>query len=314
MATGNYACGAWGDYDNDGLPDLFVCGYNQRHQLFHNEGHGVFTIAASAGAITADSGDDQSAAWADYDNDGWLDLVVCSGGPNHGLKDFLYHNNGDGTFSKVTTGSIANDNGEGAAAAWGDYDRDGFPDLFITNFQNMPNGDKSNFLYHNNGNSNGWLTIRCLGRVSNTTGIGSKIRVETLIKGKVVRQMREISGGGAYISQSSMEAMFGLGDATNASLVRIEWPSGAVQEFRDVPPRQLMTVREPSRLKLLGVTNDVIALQIIGGPAVLHLEISYDLRNWTRPLASPIGSGTTHFPLPSATNWPGLWFRLAEDE
>ena len=312
LTAGNFACGAWGDYDNDGRPDLFVCGYNQKHLLFHNEGNGVFTTVTNAGPIITDAGDDQSAGWADYDNDGWLDLFVCSGGPTHGLKDFLYHNNGDGTFTKITTGSLANDTGEGAAAAWGDYDRDGFPDLFVTNFQNLADGDKSNYLYHNSGNTNSWLTVRCLGRVSNTSGIGAKVRVRARIGGREVWQLREISGGGAYLSQHSPEAMFGLGDATQIETIRIEWPSGTVQELTGIAPRQFLTVREPARLRARSFSGDDFQVELVGGPAAYFLETSGDLQTWDRPSPTPVVSGVLHFAAPANPANSAHWLRVVE--
>lgn len=310
--AGNYACGAWGDYDNDGFPDLFVCGYNQQHRLFHNEGNGTFKSVTNAGSIATDIGDDQACGWADYDNDGFLDLFVCGGGPTHGMKDFLYHNNGDGTFTKITRGSLVNDNGEGGGAAWGDYNRDGFPDLFVSNWQNMSTGDKENYLYLNNGNSNAWLTIRCAGRVSNTTGIGAKVRVKARIGGKETWQLREISGGGAYISQHSPEAMFGLGDATNIAIVRVEWPSGMVQELTNVAPRQLLTAKEPSRLRAVSTVGTDFIFDLEGGKAAYRLESSADLKTWSQVTDSPFGTGRITVTSPQASDQPAVFFRTQE--
>jgi photosystem II stability/assembly factor-like uncharacterized protein len=135
---------AWGDYDNDGKLDLFVCvGWNQNNLLFHNEGNGNFTQVTS-GSIVNDGGWSECCAWCDYDRDGWLDLFV---GNQSDQNNFLYHNNGNGTFTKVTTGSIVNDGGYSRGNAWGDYDNDGWPDLFVVNYQG-----ENDFLYHNNGN------------------------------------------------------------------------------------------------------------------------------------------------------------------
>jgi len=80
-----------------------------------------------------------------------LDLFVSNAGNN-----FFYINNGDSTFTKDTTSIIANDGGNSETSMWGDYDNDGFMDLFVSNsYQN-------NFLYHNNGNSNSWINISSL--------------------------------------------------------------------------------------------------------------------------------------------------------
>jgi hypothetical protein len=312
--AGNFACGAWGDYDNDGFPDLFVCGYNQRHLLFHNNGDGTFTSVTNAGPIVTDTGDDQSCAWADYDNDGFLDLFVTGGGPTHGMKDFLYHNNADGTFTRITRGSLVNDNGEGAAAAWADYNRDGFLDLFVSNFQNLSNGDKANYLYLNSGNSNHWLVIHCAGRISNRAAIGAKVRVKASIRGREMWQLREISGGGNYVSQSSLEAAFGLGDATQAEIVRIEWPSGAVQQLTNIAAKQYLTVNEPAKIKVEGFEGgDGFRLILVGGKGLVYaLESSSDLTNWTSAGWVTNQTGSVAWTNNSSLNEDRRFFRARE--
>ena len=99
------------------MADVFLCGYKQKHYLFHNNG-GSFSVVTKAGAITTDSAEDQSAVWADYDNDGYLDLFVCTGGLAS-LKRFLYWNHGDGTSEKMVRSSLVKDNGARARAALG---------------------------------------------------------------------------------------------------------------------------------------------------------------------------------------------------
>jgi hypothetical protein len=229
---------AWGDYDNDGLLDLFVANRNQKSFLYHNEGNGVFT-AITNGAIVNDVGYSWSPAWVDYDNDGFLDLFVANGPPSGpGQNNFLYHNSGDGTFTKITTASIVDDGAISDGCAWGDYNNDGFVDLFVSNLN-----DQNNLLYRNDGNSNNWLTVRCVGQLSNRSGIGAKVRLKTTVESRW--QMREISGGSGYGSQNAPYACFGLGAATNVEVVRVEWPSGVVQELRPVAPKRRLTVTEP---------------------------------------------------------------------
>jgi hypothetical protein len=230
---------AWGDYDNDGLLDLFVANRNQKNFLYHNEGNGVFT-AMTNGAIVNDIGYSWSPAWIDYDNDGWLDLFVANGPPTGpGQNNFLYRNNGDGTFTRIITGAVVNDGAISDGCAWGDYNNDGFVDLFVSNLN-----DQNNLLYRNDGNANNWLTVRCVGQVSNRSAIGVTVRLKT--PQQVRWQMREISGGSGYGSQNAPYAYFGLGAATNVESVRIEWPSGIVEELHEVEPKQLLTVTEPA--------------------------------------------------------------------
>jgi hypothetical protein len=232
--SGNAIVADWGDYDNDGHLDLAVARLGS-NLLYHNNGNGTFTKITS-GAIVTDSQQSEICQWADYDNDGFLDLFVAN---SSGQNNALYHNNGDGTFAKATSGSIVNDGGNSAGCAWGDYDNDGFLDLFVPNWQ----GSRPNFLYHNDGNSNAWLKVRCIGTVSNRDAIGAKVRVKAFYRGAERWQLREISGGIGF--GQTPYANFGLADATNAPFVRIEWPSGLVEEFRDVSVKQFATVTEP---------------------------------------------------------------------
>src|SRR5205807_968133 len=86
----------WGDYDNDGFPDLFVTQYG-RNVLYHNNGNGTFTNVTVAAKIYQPEGKNLSVGAADYDNDGWPDLFVA----NDGLDAYLYHNERNGTFKEI---------------------------------------------------------------------------------------------------------------------------------------------------------------------------------------------------------------------
>src|SRR5436190_8087565 len=94
----------------------------------------------TTGLIATDGGDSSGCAWGDFDNDGFPDLFVGNGG----TKNFLYRNNGDGTFTKLTNAAPALDSGFGGS--WGDFNNDGWLDLFSAN-----DGGQNNTLYHNNG-------------------------------------------------------------------------------------------------------------------------------------------------------------------
>jgi hypothetical protein len=134
---------AWGDYDNDGYPDLVVTdGFGAPNHLYHNNGDGTFSRVRE-GPIANDPGDSSAAVWADYDNDGDLDLFVTSFDPP---RDCFYRNEANGVFTKVTQGPWVTDSGAGVSAAWGDYDNDGLVDLFVGNSNNQ-----NNYLYRNNG-------------------------------------------------------------------------------------------------------------------------------------------------------------------
>ncbi len=129
---------AWGDYDDDGDPDLFLVNFSGsildadpvggRHALYRNEGGGRFSdVTEQAGLAKPSYG--QGAAWGDYDNDGDLDLYLTNYGPNR-----LYRNEGDGRFTDVTDPAGVGDPGFSSAAAWGDYDNDGHIDLYVSTY------------------------------------------------------------------------------------------------------------------------------------------------------------------------------------
>lgn len=120
---------AWGDYDNDGFPDLFLT-HEGHVQLYHNQGDGTFSeMTESASLEACTTCVNSSALWWDYDRDGWLDLYVSNYvGPNR-----LYHNQGDGTFTKVAGGLGLEDPGSTWYSLPIDVDRDGWQDLYVIN-------------------------------------------------------------------------------------------------------------------------------------------------------------------------------------
>ena len=134
------------DYDNDGWLDLFISRgawfhFPMRQTLLHNNGDGTFTDASQKSGLDL-SVNSTSSRWADFDNDGWLDVfIVCETESNR-----LYHNRGNGTFEDVTERAGVQQDGAlfCKGADWIDYDNDDYPDLFVNNMR----GDAR--LYHNN--------------------------------------------------------------------------------------------------------------------------------------------------------------------
>ena len=130
----------WGDYDNDGDLDLFVANdEKQQNQLFQNDGHGNMTPIVST-PITNGHFSSISGCWGDYDNDGDLDLFVVN---KNGENNQLFNNTGS-TFTEIMEDIVVQDGGSSTSACWGDYDNDGYLDLFVTN-----KSDENNYLYHN---------------------------------------------------------------------------------------------------------------------------------------------------------------------
>ena len=158
---------AVGDYDNDGYEDLYVTALGG-NKLYHNNGNGTFTDVTEKAGV-AGSGWSTSAAWVDLDGDGFLDLVVLRyvqwdfddiwcGEHKEGLRSYchpdifqpiaplVFHNDGNGHFTEVSSKSGISKPGKGLGIALADYDRDGKIDLFVANDSMVE------FLYHNKGN------------------------------------------------------------------------------------------------------------------------------------------------------------------
>lgn len=235
---GSFTCCAWGDYDNDGYLDLVVARRGAGgNLLFHNNRNGTFTFEFDS-AIVTESMNANGCAWADVDNDGFLDLLVSNW---QGPANALFLNNGNGTFTRAKSGPIATTAGECIGAAWADYDGNGFPDLCVANYGG------ANLLFRNQGNANHWIKIRLQGATSNRSAIGARIRVKAMIDGTERWQMREIRGAQGWGDQG-LEALFGLGSATTAAEVLIEWPSGLSSRLTEVAADQIVTPSEPPPL------------------------------------------------------------------
>src|SRR5205823_1549612 len=140
---------------------------------------------------------------------------------------------------------------------------------------------RPNFFYRNNGNTNHWLKVKCVGTASNRAGIGAKVRARATIRTADMWQLREISGGTGF-GQTSLLAHFGLGDAAIVDTVRVEWPSGAVQELHGVNVNQILTVVEPPKLAALKYNALGFQSNVIGLPGSNYvIETSLDLSDWT---------------------------------
>ena len=132
---------SWGDYNNDGKPDLCVVNwYGQNNLLYKNDGGGNFTFMSSS-IVSNDDGYSETCSWGDYDNDGYLDLYVTNSDPP--FLNYLYRNNGSGDFIKMDS-AIVSEAFTSRGVNWIDYDNDGEQDLFITNESNQKNNLYSN--------------------------------------------------------------------------------------------------------------------------------------------------------------------------
>ncbi|HCN36266.1 MAG TPA: hypothetical protein DIS94_00950, partial [Bacteroidetes bacterium] len=241
----------WGDIDNDGDFDLFVTNYfNVNNYLYINNGNSTFTKNTSS-VVANDGGSSTGSTFGDVDNDGDLDLFVAN---DNNENNCLYLNDGTGVFTKVTTGSVVNNGGRSNGSGFADYDLDGDLDLFVTN-GNQP-VVQNNFLYNNNGNQNKFVNIKCFSISNNTSSIGTRVKVVTMINGNRKTQTREIFGQTGYNAQNELSVHFGLSDATVIDSVIIDWHASSPQRqvFTNVEVNKFYTVIQGN--SITSITNE----------------------------------------------------------
>jgi len=244
-------CISLGDYDNDGQLDLYISDFQRSSDhLWHNDGKGFFDEVSDEAGITRPTRDVLSfgGGFLDYDNDGLLDIFIANGhvypeveqaspGTHYRQLNSLFHNEGSGKFVEVgkISGTGFDTPHVGRGVAFADLDNDGFVDVVVAN-----NGDSPLVLRNSGRNGNHFLNLKLKGIKSNRDAIGARIRVTS----GTTSQVREIAGGGSYLSQSDLRASFGLGKAARADTIEITWPSGLRQTFQKVEADKFYLVEE----------------------------------------------------------------------
>jgi hypothetical protein len=243
-------CISLGDYDNDGWLDLYISDFQgSSDHLWHNDGKGNFDEVSDEAGITGPTHNVLSfgGGFVDYDNDGWLDLFIANGhvypeieqaspGTRYKQVNSVFHNEGRGKLIETSkeTGVADQTPHAGRGVAFADFDNDGFVDVVVAN-----NGDPP-LLLHNGGNENHFINFKLVGTKSNRDAMGARLRV---VSGGI-SQIREIAGGGSYLSQSDLRANFGLGNSRIVQMVEIKWPSDQKQVFHDVPADKFYLITE----------------------------------------------------------------------
>ncbi|MBK7244699.1 MAG: VCBS repeat-containing protein [Saprospiraceae bacterium] len=244
---------SWGDYDNDGDLDVFLANDQGNDGLFRNDGHFNFT-KITTDTVSNCGGNSFSSAWSDIDNDGDLDLYVTNSfGTTTLWPNFLFLNNGNGSFTRVGNTAPATDLDWSYGCAFGDYDNDGFEDLAVATCR-YNSVDRPDLLYHNDGNSNNWITIKLVGTTTNKSAIGTKIRVKAIINGNPVWQMRELSAQTSYCGQNDLRPHFGLGNATNIDSIKVEWLNGIVEYYTNITTNRFITIVQGKGIT--GINNE----------------------------------------------------------
>lgn len=261
------------DYDADGKLDVFVSaidltnessiterGFISDNRLFRYFANRQFVEMAVPAGLK-ESGWGWGAGYLDANLDGRPDLVVTNGyvaptpqfarARNDPTKFFL---NTGGAFSDATTSYGIVDNGLGRSVVVLDYDNDGRPDFFVTQTEGR------RYLYRNETSAGlgRWISLRFVGTQSNRDGIGAEVTVTAGGRS----QTAVYNPSNAYIGQREPRLHFGLGAVSSVERIRIQWPSGTVQELTGVSADQVLTVTEPGAPNVPNAPPAIVA-----GPA-----------------------------------------------
>jgi hypothetical protein len=242
---------ATGDYDNDGWLDLAVTNIGPNF-LYRNDRGQHFSEYAQRARVAHATNNvnnmlDPSMTWgvsfADFNNDGWLDLYLVAGAmdyQNVPQPNELYMNDHSGRFIDVSSASGTDDPGQGRSVAVGDFDGDGYLDMFVANYGQPP------LLYRNVSGSlgNNWLRLNLEGTVSNRDAVGARVTVHA----RGMRpQVREVQIGQGLGSCNERTLHFGLAQAAGAERIEILWPSGKRQVLRGIRGNRTLRIVEPGR-------------------------------------------------------------------
>jgi hypothetical protein len=265
----------WGDFDNDGLLDIYVTNITDDYMregnfLWKNNGDLTFTdVSKETG--TWDTGWGWGAKFFDYDNDGWLDLYVTNGWVSAGKENYvpdifemivkpnidladarnwppmgnkslsgyekkrLFHNERGQAFTDQAPKYGVDSIRDGRGVATADFDNDGRIDFFVANANGEP------YLYHNVLSPVGhWAEFILTGTKSNRGAVGAQVRVTA--NGRTI--LRFVDGGNGFASQGTSRVHVGLAQATTIDKVEIRWPSGARQTFDHLPADQILRITE----------------------------------------------------------------------
>jgi enediyne biosynthesis protein E4 len=238
------------DYDGDGRLDVFVTNFSQDYNtLYQNSAEGLFSdVSHQAGVVTpALPYLGWGTGFADFDNDGLLDIFVANGhvypeidrsgrGTKYLQRKQLFKNQGKGRFSDVSEdvggGLLIEKSSRGAA--FGDVDNDGDVDVLVINMNDRPT-----LLRNDTQSSNNWITLKIEG-TRNRDAIGARVWLED--GGSL--QVAEVRSGGSYLSHNDMRVHFGLGRRTGVPPVKVRWPDGTVERFEGLRPNGSHVIRQ----------------------------------------------------------------------
>ena len=243
-----------GDFDADGDDDLFMTHLvAETNTLYINDGAGLFEDRSAMVGLGVPSlaYTGFGTAWFDFDNDGWLDLLVANGAvrtldaleratdpfpldePNQ-----LFRNLGTGRFEEVTgrAGAVFALSEVSRGAAFGDVDNDGDLDVLVTN-----NNGPARLLINHVGQRNRWVGLRLVGGPGPRDMLGARVGV---FRDEGPPLWRRARADGSYASANDPRVLVGLGEAATVRRVRVVWPSGRVEDWTDIAVGRWTTLTE----------------------------------------------------------------------
>jgi hypothetical protein len=256
------------DYDNDGWPDIFICGYRfqgslavsaaaealnkplppntSKMYLYRNNHDGTFTDVSAAMGLDKPVFA-MGANFGDLDNDGWLDMYLGTGNPDFAslVPNRMFKNIGGRQFADVTTSGRVGNLQKGHGVAFADVDNDGDQDIFVEIGGALKGDAYYNSLYVNPGqNNNNWISLELEGTKSNRSAIGAHIEVSFTEEGRKRTVYMDVNSGGSF-GGNPFRKSIGIGKADKIDELKVIWPtSGITQVFRGVAPRQFLKIRE----------------------------------------------------------------------
>ncbi len=254
---------AVGDFNNDGLMDYYMTNIRFNCFMVNQGADKPFVNKAKEMGMNFLS-ISWGANFADFDNDGDVDLYVANGDLNPNcvpMADFYFENKGTTFIEHAAVTGLA-DYGIGRGSVTFDYDNDGDLDLLVVNQQPVLDYPVPSVtrLYRNDSTTGNWIKIKLKGMQAEIHGIGSKIQVEA--GGK--KMVREIDGGASsHLSQNSIIAHFGLGNVTTIDKITVFWSGGNIQTIANVPVNKLINITELPQKKSLPILKYILLLSIV---------------------------------------------------
>jgi len=227
------------DLDADGSLDIMVPDMDYGSLLSKRGGFYQDLIGRSGLAVILGQYTGWGAVLFDYDNDSHTDLFIANGNAHHEYTEdpVLARNDGKGVFVDVARGAgeFFQKKWVSRGATWADFDDDGNVDLVVVDTSGVPH-----LLRNEGGAGNGWLKVDARVKGGHRTATGARVTVETGER----RQVQDVIAVNGYLAQGDPRVHFGLGKAEKADLVRVRWPDGTVDEWKDVKANQVLRLEQ----------------------------------------------------------------------